>query len=151
MHRRENLDIIDKWFEQFDLLALANTKYEFILPMHPNPAIQKYRDLLKHVKVINPLPHDGCIDLIRRCSLVITDSGGIQEESAFLKKKCIVCRETTERQEGEYRFSKLCHTPEKLKSIFNETKIELVDHECPYGDGYASDKILNVLQRLYEI
>jgi UDP-N-acetylglucosamine 2-epimerase (non-hydrolysing) len=151
MHRRENLDIIDKWFEQFDLLALANTKYEFILPMHPNPAIQKYRDLLKHVKVINPLSHDECIDLIRRCSLVITDSGGIQEESAFFKKKCIVCRETTEREEGEYIFSQLCHEPEQLIKIFNKTKIEIVDHECPYGDGYASDKILKILERLYEI
>jgi UDP-N-acetylglucosamine 2-epimerase (non-hydrolysing) len=150
MHRRENLDIIDKWFEQLDLLALDNTRYEFILPMHPNPSIQKHRDLLKYVTVIDPLSHEECIDLIRRCSLVITDSGGIQEESAFFKKKCIVCRETTERQEGEYVFSELCHTPEKLQSIFNRTKIELVDRKCPYGDGYASDKILKVLERLYE-
>jgi UDP-N-acetylglucosamine 2-epimerase (non-hydrolysing) len=150
MHRRENLAIIDKWFEQLDLLALANTNYEFVFPMHPNPDIQQHRHLLKHVHVIDPISHDKCVDFINRCALVITDSGGIQEESAFLKKKCIVCRETTERQEGEHIFSQLCHKPEQLIEMFNKTKIELVDHECPYGDGYASDKILKILERLYE-
>jgi UDP-N-acetylglucosamine 2-epimerase (non-hydrolysing) len=150
MHRRENLSIIHKWFEYLDITASENKNLEFILPMHPNPKIQKHRHLLKNVRVINPIPHDKCIDLIRRCSLVITDSGGIQEESAFLKKKCIVCRETTEREEGEYFFSELCHHPSHLPSLFKKTKIEIVKHKCPYGNGFASEAIIKILKGLYD-
>lgn len=148
MHRRENLHIIDKWFEQLDLIASENTHLQFIFPMHPNPKIQKHKNLLKHIKVINPVSHEECVDLIRRCSLVITDSGGIQEESAFLKKKCIVCRETTERSEGEGIFARLCCSPYLLPQVFKNNKIEIVDQKCPYGDGHASDKIYKILKEL---
>ena len=148
MHRRENLNIIDKWFEQLDLIASENTHLEFIFPMHPNPEIQKHRGILKHVKVVDPVSHDECIDLIRRCSLVITDSGGIQEESSFLKKKCIVCRETTERGEGEGTFASLCCCPDLLPQVFKNTEIEIVNQRCPYGDGHASDKIYKILKEI---
>jgi UDP-N-acetylglucosamine 2-epimerase (non-hydrolysing) len=146
LHRRENLDIIDKWFIALDNIAQNNQHLKFIFPMHPNPAIQKHKHLLKSVRVIEPLCYSECIELMSQCALVITDSGGLQEESSFFKKKCIVCRKTTERQEGEYIFSKLCPEPEMLEQIFNTTKIELVEHPCPYGDGNASEKILEILE-----
>lgn len=150
MHRRENLDIIDRWFKEFDLIASENTNLKFYLPLHPNPDIQKHRHLLKNVIVTNPMSHEECLEFIRTCSLVITDSGGIQEESAFLKKKCIVCRKTTERTEGEGIFSNLCHYPEDLYDMFKSTNRQLIEQECPYGDGNASDKIMKILKGLYE-
>lgn len=148
LHRRENLNLMDRWFHAIEDIANENLNLEFILPMHLNPEIQKHKHILNRVKVIDPVSHEQCIDFISRCAMVITDSGGIQEESAFLKKKSIVCRETTERQEGEYIFSQLCPAPDMLKEIFNNTQIELVNKPCPYGDGQASEKIVDILKAL---
>lgn len=146
MHRRENLSIIDEWFKSIENIAIENSHLDFIFPMHINPHIQKYKNIFKAVKVIEPLTHDKFVDMLSKCSMVITDSGGIQEESAFLKKKIIVCRQTTERQEGEGIFSHLCYDPNRLKEIFNSIKIKLVNEPCPYGDGRASEKILRILE-----
>lgn len=148
LHRRENIRFIRDWFEAINKLAIDHPELEFVFPMHPNPEIRKHKDILTNVKVIDPLPYDQCIDYIAKCGLVITDSGGLQEESSFLKKKCIVCRKTTERTEGEYIFSELCYDPSMLANIFNDTKIELVDDTCPYGDGKSSEKILNILENI---
>ena len=101
---------------------------------------------MSKVEILPPLAYDECIDYLEKCGLVITDSGGLQEESSFLKKKCIVCRTTTERREGEGIFSELCYEPELLKKTFDNTKIELVNKLCPYGDGKSSDKILEILE-----
>lgn len=150
LHRRENLNIIREWFKAIEELAKDRKDLEFIFPMHPNEQIQKYKNIFKHVKIIKPLSHEECIKMISECGLLITDSGGLQEESAFLKKKSIVCRKTTERQEGEGVFSTLCKNPTKLKDIFNNITIEMINRKCPYGDGNASDKILKILERIYD-
>jgi UDP-N-acetylglucosamine 2-epimerase (non-hydrolysing) len=146
LHRRENIKIMDRWFVAINKLAIDNPSLKFIFPMHPNPEVQRHKHLLTHVDVINPLSYNECIDYVARCCLVITDSGGLQEESSFLKKKCIVCRETTERSEGEYIFSWLCHDPEQLEYLFKSTKRKMVDMPCPYGDGKASDRIKDILE-----
>lgn len=148
LHRRENIPIIAEWFNVIEELAEENQHLKFILPMHLNPEIQKHKSIFKNVDVVSPVSYNECIDLISRCSLIITDSGGIQEESAFLKKKCIVCRQTTERTEGEGIFSELCYSPERLRDIFYRTKIEMINKDCPYGDGYASLKIFEILENL---
>ena len=87
--------------------------------------------------------------MIAKCGMLITDSGGIQEESAFLQKKSIVCRTTTERKEGVGTFSTLCQCPKDLYTIFKNTKIEIIDKPCPYGDGNSCDKILDILQTIF--
>lgn len=148
LHRRENIDNIDEWFKAIETIAKENPQLEFIFPMHPNPQIQQHKNIFEKVSVIAPLSHEDSIEAIRRCCLVITDSGGIQEESAFLKKKTIVCRKTTERTEGEGIFSTLCPSPKYLKDIFDSTKMQIINHPCPYGDGYASEKILKVLEEI---
>lgn len=145
LHRRENINIIAEWFEALESLASKRTDLKFIFPMHLNPEIQKHKSVFKNVEVINPLPHHEFIDKLSKCSMIITDSGGIQEESAFLKKKSIVCRQTTERQEGENLFSQLCYEPSMLQDVFNATKIELVNESCPYGNGHSSEEILKIL------
>ena len=89
------------------------------------------------------------IDYLRLCRLVITDSGGIQEEGSFLNKKVIVCRKVTERQESLGVHSFLCGNPTELKEIFNNIKDDYVVSEpCPYGDGYSSKKIVNILKSI---
>lgn len=149
LHRRENHDKIDEWFNTINQLAIDNPEYEFILPSHPNPNVKKHISILTNVNVIDPLPHEELIKMLIKCSLVITDSGGLQEECSFFNKKCLVCRETTERPESLNMTSFLIDKPNKLKKAFNyhiDTKI--VNFECPFGDGNASNKIVKILKKI---
>lgn len=147
MHRRENHALIPEWFSLFDKIAAANPEFEFILPIHPNPNVSKHRSLLKHVNTVDPMGYDDFLELLASSYMVITDSGGLQEESSFFKKKCIVCRERTERVEGMGTFS-FMSSPDKLEELFEKIKNNHIPTEdCPYGDGYASQKILNILKR----
>lgn len=147
LHRRENHATIKQWFIEIDKLAKNNPNFEFIFPMHPNPNVRKYKNILKNVKVIEPLIYDDFIKILAECRLVITDSGGIQEESSFLNKKCIICREETERQEGVGTFSFLCESPNKISSLFDSLNKNYIPNSvCPYGDGYASEKIFKILK-----
>ena len=145
MHRRENHHIIPDWFAAFDRLAKDNPQYEFIIPLHPNPNVQKHKNLLTHVKVVEPMQYDQFIRLLAEARLVITDSGGLQEESSFFNKKCIVCRETTERVEGMGTFA-FMSSPDKVESDFYAMIDDYIPNdECPYGDGKSAERITNIL------
>ena len=147
MHRRENHHWIEQWFEKINLLAKNNPSLEFVLPIHPNPNVYKHREILTDVKVVSPLEYNSFIELLAKAKFVITDSGGIQEETSFFFKKCIVCRKATERSEGLGVFSFLCETPDHLEGLFNTINDDYIpDGECPYGDGYAAESILEYLR-----
>ena len=149
IHRRENHNKINKWFDIINQLAINNPKYEFILPSHPNPNVQQHIPILTNVKVINPLPHDKLIKILIRCSLVITDSGGLQEECSFFNKRCLVCRETTERPESLNITSFLVEHPNKLEDAFNyHISQKTIDAVCPFGDGQSSKKIIEILRTI---
>lgn len=147
LHRRENHHIMDKWFTEVNDLAKNYSKIDFVLPIHPNPNVQKHKHLLTNVRVINPLDHNQLLTLLAKCRLVITDSGGLQEEGSFFNKKVIVCRQVTERPEAlETGHLFMCKTPEKLSDLFGIiNNNNYINSECPYGDGYASLKILDIL------
>lgn len=146
MHRRENHEIIPQWFTEIEKLADEHPEYDFILPIHPNPNVIKHRNILSKVKVIDPLGYNDFIDRLSKSRMIITDSGGIQEEASFLKKKAIVCRKETERIEVVGKFSFLCDEPSGLNSLFKDlNKNHIPSGECPYGDGHASSKILQIL------
>jgi UDP-N-acetylglucosamine 2-epimerase (non-hydrolysing) len=146
MHRRENHHWIEQWFEKINLLAKNNPSLDFVLPIHPNPNVYKHREILTDVKVVSPLEYNSFIELLAKAKFVITDSGGIQEETSFFFKKCIVCRKATERSEGLGVFSFLCETPDHLEDLFNTINNDHIPNgECPYGDGYAAESILEYL------
>jgi len=147
IHRRENHDKINLWFDEINKLAIKYENLEFILPLHPNPNVQKYKYLLTNVKVIDPMSHEELLKLLVKTKLVITDSGGIQEECSFFNKKCIVCRKITERPESLNLTSFLVDDPHNLNEIFNfHLNNYVVNVESPYGDGYSSDKIIKILK-----
>jgi UDP-N-acetylglucosamine 2-epimerase (non-hydrolysing) len=148
LHRRENHKQIQKWFKAINILAGEHPEYLWVLPIHPNPNVSRHEYILDNVVVTDPLPHGSLLDLIKRSKMIITDSGGIQEEAAFFKKPCIVCRNKTERQEGVGEFSWLCKRPRELTDLFHRLKDHNIDTnlECPYGNGNASEKILNILK-----
>ena len=146
MHRRENHSKMEEWFEQFNKLAKLYPNLEFIFPIHPNPNVIKHKKLLQGIKVIDPMQYNDFINLLSECKLIITDSGGIQEEASFLKKKTIVCRKETERREGLVDFSLLCAEPSYLIEIFTKMIYDYKPRgECPYGSGNASNKIYEIL------
>lgn len=147
LHRRENHEILDKWFFEINNLAKKYNDLEFILPLHPNPDVQKYKHLLTDVKVTNPMSHDKLINLLIKTKLVITDSGGLQEECSFFNKKVLVCRKVTERPESIGFTSFIVESPDYLNELFKK-HIEdfLVEYESPYGDGYSSKKIVEILK-----
>jgi len=148
LHRNENRHIMRTWFIEINKLAIQNPNIEFILPLHPNPQITQWEYLLTNVNVVNPLEHNDLLDILVRCKLVITDSGGIQEEASFLNKKVIVCRQTTERPEGiETGHLHLCYQPYSLKELFNNLIDNYyIDADCPYGDGKSAHRIKEILR-----
>ena len=148
LHRRENHHWMDKWFTEINNLAKKNPHLEFVLPIHPNPNVKKHRALLTNVTVVDPMEHTHLINTMKKCRLIISDSGGLQEEGSFFNKKVIVCRETTERPEGiPTGHLYLCKSPSDLKELFgNINKNPYISENCPYGDGYTSEKILEILR-----
>ena len=151
MHRRENHHWMNHWFMEINKLARENPHLEFILPIHPNPNVQKHKHLLNDVTVINPLTHPELLDILTKCRLVISDSGGLQEEGSFFNKKVIVCRTTTERPEAiETGHLHICKSPNDLKSKFGELIDDYYINEmCPYGDGKSSIKFKNLLDEKF--
>lgn len=147
LHRWENHGWMDKWFTEVNQLAIDNTELEFIIPLHHHPEVQKHKDLLTHVSIVPSLPHNELLDIMIQSRLIISDSGGLQEEGTFFNKKVIVCRDVTERPEGiETGHLHLCHYPEQLKEIFDNLKDNYyIDTKCPYGDGKTAQKIKNLL------
>ena len=146
MHRRENHSNIKDWFTEIDNLAGNHPEYQFLLPIHPNPAVMDHAGILKNVDVVGPMCYNKLTEYLSECSFVVTDSGGIQEEAAFLKKPCLVCRKETERTEGLDNFSLLCEEPELLTKRFDQLGFLKMEGACPYGDGRASEKIVRILQ-----
>jgi len=150
LHRRNNLPIIDKWFMTLEEIAMKHPEIEFILPIHPNPEIHKHTHLLKHVNIIPAQSHKELIEIIKKTKCIISDSGGIQEESSFLNKKIIICRVDTERPEVLEHHGILCKTPEELPEIFEYINKEyIVNEKCPFGDGFSYKKICTIIERIH--
>jgi UDP-N-acetylglucosamine 2-epimerase (non-hydrolysing) len=149
MHRRENHDDIANWFIEINNLAGEYPELSFIIPIHPNPKVQKHRHLLTNLTVTDPLPHDNLMKLLVKSKLVITDSGGLQEECSFFNKKCLVCRKTTERPEALEHSSELITHYSLLKEIFRYhiNNYEIKDGNCPFGDGHSSKHICNIIKQ----
>ena len=148
MHRRDNHHNMDKWFEELEKLANKYSDIEFMIPLHPNPNVQKHKHIFKNVKVVDPMNHDDLIEYVKKCKFVISDSGGLQEECSYLNKKIIVCRKTTERPESIGTHSFMCGEPELLEALVDKINEDYeVDAECPYGDGKSWNNIHKILQK----
>ena len=120
LHRNDNIPIIVKWFNEIEKISNIFSDYQFILPIHPNPSIYKHKNLLKRVQVIDPLEYNTMIKLLKICCLVISDSGGLQEETHYFNKKIIVCRENTERDLNYYNNIKLCKNYKDLLGLVTD-------------------------------
>jgi UDP-N-acetylglucosamine 2-epimerase (non-hydrolysing) len=161
-HRRENFgEGFENMCKALSQLAAANPETHFIYPVHLNPNVQEpVKRLLgdsSNVQLIEPLGYEPFVYLMQNAYLVLTDSGGVQEEAPGLGKPVLVMRDTTERPEAvESGTVKLVGTDSDL--IVQEVQCLLDDVALyekmslahnPYGDGKASERICGFLKSRY--
>ncbi|WP_431312528.1 non-hydrolyzing UDP-N-acetylglucosamine 2-epimerase [Sporosarcina jeotgali] len=159
-HRRENLgDPMRNMFRAINRLLEKHGDIQVIYPVHMNPAVREVADELlgnnDRIHLIEPLEVVDFHNFAARSHIILTDSGGIQEEAPSLGKPVIVLRDTTERPEGiDAGTLKLAGTDEE--TIFNLAD-ELLSNQTaydsmakasnPYGDGHASERIVEALKK----
>jgi UDP-N-acetylglucosamine 2-epimerase (non-hydrolysing) len=160
-HRRENhgqgfINIC----QALKQIALENHDTEIIYPVHLNPNVHKpVHELLgsiKNIKLIKPLSYPAFVWLMDSSYLIITDSGGVQEEAPSLGKPVLVMRDTTERPEAVDAGTVLLVGTDSEKIISNTNKLLNNDEfyytmslsHNPYGDGNACEKILEFISKL---
>lgn len=157
-HRRENFgNGLDNICNAINVLAREFPDVDFVYPVHLNPSVKepvhRLLDGLDNVHLILPQDYLPFIYLLMRSHIVLTDSGGIQEEAPSLGKPVLLMRDTTERPEAvESGTVKLvgtnCHQiVENIKTLLrDETQYNLMSHaHNPYGDGTASEQIIDFL------
>lgn len=157
-HRRENFgEPMGNVFKACRHIVEKNQEVEMIYPVHPNPNVrQKADEILARVPrihLIEPLEYRPFVQLMNKSYLILTDSGGVQEEAPSLGKPVLVLRTTTERPEAiEAGTGKLVGTD--YQTIVNEAQRLLSDKKAydematkanPYGDGKAARRIIDVL------
>jgi len=159
-HRRENLGVpMERMFKAIRRIVNKFPDVKAIYPIHLNPIVNKaaYEFLgdEKRIRLIEPLDVIDFHNFMARSFLILTDSGGIQEEAPSLGKPVLVMRETTERPEGLAAGTlKLVGTDES--TIYNALT-QLLENEDeykkmskavnPYGDGHASERIVKILKK----
>ena len=157
-HRRENLgEPMRHVYRAMRRLVDEFEDVEIVFPVHKNPkvreVVQEELGGLSKVHLIDPLDYEPFANLMHRSYLILTDSGGVQEEAPALGKPVLVLRDTTERPEAVAAGTvKLIGTDEKV--VYDEAKLLLTDRDeysrmseaCnPYGDGRASQRIIQAI------
>lgn len=158
-HRRENLgQPMRNMFRAIRRVMEEHSDLKAIYPIHMNPTVREKADQelsgCDRIRVIEPLDVLDFHNFLSRSYLILTDSGGIQEEAPSLGKPVLVMRDTTERPEGiaagtlklvgvdeeviYQNFSRLLAEPEAYRSMSNASN--------PYGDGHACERIADILE-----
>jgi UDP-N-acetylglucosamine 2-epimerase (non-hydrolysing) len=157
-HRRENHAHMAAIAEAVATLAAAYD-VDVIVPLHPNPAsgavLRARLETVPNVSLVPPLGYLAFVTLLRRARLVLTDSGGVQEEAPAFGCPVLVLRDSTERPEGvEAGAARLVGTdPATIVAAASELIENDAVHAAmatailPYGDGYAADRIAAIVAR----
>lgn len=163
-HRRENLgEPMRHMFKAIKRIVDEFSDVKVIYPVHLNPKVKEIADEVlgndDKIKLITPLEVIDFHNFLNKSYIILTDSGGIQEEAPSLGKPVLVLRDTTERPEGiDAGTLKLAGTNEE--TIYSLTKELLTNKELyekmsrasnPYGDGHASERIVNAIIQRYNI
>lgn len=161
-HRRENHgERIDRIIKAIFDLAEKYKNHTFVIPVHPNPNVHdKIYSILgnfNNIKLLPPLDYPNLVYLMKNAKLILTDSGGIQEEAPTFACPTLVMRYETERQEGVEAgvsklvgadYDKIMKESEKILSVPKANTRLLAQN--PYGDGNAAKKILDVTDKYFQ-
>lgn len=160
-HRRENHgERIDRILDAITYLVEKYNDHNFVIPVHPNPNVKgKIYDKLEkysNVHLLTPLDYPYLVYLMKNAKLILTDSGGIQEEAPTFACPTLVMRYETERKEGiDAGVSKLVGADydkivEESEKVLASTKTETrLQAQNPYGDGKTSAKIEQIIRKYF--
>ncbi len=161
-HRRENfgkpLLHICKALKK---LAERNPEIELLFPVHPNPNIKKVVEKqlsnIHNIKLSEPLDYEALVPVLQKAYLVLTDSGGLQEEAPALNKPVLVLRNETERPEGVACCAALLvgHDTNTIVQQVEKLLTDVTAYESmsravsPYGDGQAAERIVHLITQFF--
>ena len=161
-HRRENFgDGIEQICAAIATLAARFPDHRFVYPVHLNPNVLAHVNRLlgglPNVRLIPPQGYRTFVALMAHCRLVLTDSGGVQEEAPWLGKPVLVMRDTTERPEGVAAGTALLTGPKAQAIVDHATRLltdqasyqAMANATSPYGDGYASERIVERIRQCF--
>ena len=159
-HRRENLgDPMRNMFRAIKRVINEQPDVKAIYPIHMNPKVREMANAIlgnnQRIHIIEPLDVVDFHNFQARSHLILTDSGGIQEEAPSLGKPVLVMRDTTERPEGIAAGTlKLVGTKEETiyqefnRLLTDQTAYNAMSHASnPYGDGHACERIADILEK----
>ena len=157
-HRRENIGAgLENIFSAARRIAQKYPDFDIVCPLHPNPAVRATAEKLlggvKNVNLCRPLDLREFHSLLARSVIVMTDSGGVQEEAAALGKPTLVLREKTERTEGGSLIL-VGTNADDIVSAFDRLMTDsdyyasIKNTPSPFGDGNASRRIADILERI---
>ena len=151
IHRRENINSKEKLSEIFSNLDSICNKIDIVMPLHPHTKkiINNYQ-IKSKVRFIEPAGYVKMLHLLNNCEMIITDSGGLQKESYFAKKKCIIVRQETEwRELVESGASALCNPESIFEKFQNFSKCKFNFSENLYGNGDSSFDIVKSINSFF--
>ena len=163
-HRRENFgEPFKNVFKALQDLAQIYKDFHFVYPVHPNPNVHDlaYHMLsgIENIYLIKPVDYLSFIYLMKKSHIVLTDSGGIQEEAPTLNKPVLILREKTERGEildaggailvGTNREKIIEETVKLISNVQHYTQMSHIKN--PFGDGNASQKIVQILKEYFQL
>lgn len=157
-HRRENWGVgIENIIAAISNILNNRHDIQFVLPLHPNPIVSEpFKNNFTdnpNVHLLAPLSYEHFVDLMNQSYIILTDSGGVQEEAISLRKPVLVMRNITERSEGIDMLNAVLvgtHSDVIEKKIYklldnNVLYAEMTQGKNPYGDGNTSDRILKIM------
>jgi len=160
-HRRENYgEHLNQICDSISQLSDSFQDVEFIVLLHPNKNGEFIKSALaniKNVKLLKPVAYDYLVFLLLESSILMTDSGGIQEEAIYCNKPILVLRENTERQEvievgaGILTYNKKDIIVEQVTKLLlnSDSYNQMINKKNPYGDGKSSEYIFNILDEMH--
>jgi UDP-N-acetylglucosamine 2-epimerase (non-hydrolysing) len=162
VHRRENLgDSLHGLCQAFTRILTKHPDVQIVFPVHLNPRVREvvFRDLrnLPRMVLLDPISYPDLLEVMRRSYLVLSDSGGIQEEAPSMRKPILILRSVTERPEVvEAGFGRLVGTDPDI--VVSATSLLLSDEAAcrrmitgvnPFGDGHAAERIVDAIIRRF--
>jgi UDP-GlcNAc3NAcA epimerase len=153
IHRQENTDDPKLLKDIFTTLSrLSSHVAKVILPLHPRTRkmVAQSGIEVKGIEIIDPIGYLEMLALLKHCEFVVTDSGGLQKEAYYLGKKCITLRpetEWTELVEYGYNYIPKNYLYDEVIMGIDQLKAAEITNFSIYGDGFASEKIIQVIEK----
>lgn len=152
LHRRESHGPILQEIVHALSMAAGKDRRKWVWPVHPNPAVQAAAKLAGNIQRVAPMPYERFLAQLATAQLVITDSGGVQEDAATLGIPCVIARDHTDRPESVESGHALIggRTRDSLTAAIAHAHTLRMDPSTVFGDGQAAPRIADHLEALLD-